>query len=529
MRKIMSQAKEAVLQSSKVYRIGVISNITLEPYFLPFVRLRFAERDVSVQLHVVRFENYLAETNVIADSDLVVIMLNWESQYPGWHDELVVQKYTSNDFCERVCLQCRNIYEVVKSNTNSPIVWFGYECDDNPIINICGAHSFPIDIIDAVNMKISAMLQGDDVHIDMRRLIARVGVDNAYDHKSKYRWNAPYTEQVISVVSDEIYKYYLILSGISKKCLVLDCDGVLWGGTLSEDGIEGVRLGNEGLGRSYQDFQRFLLALYYRGVILTVCSKNDKDDVMRVFREHSGMLLREEHIAYWSVNWDNKPNNICQIAESLNIGLDSMVFIDDSAFEVEAVRSLLPNVTAIYFERTNIYSQLSCFNLKSSIDIVQVHQRNVAYQTNLRRDELRKTSENFDGYLQELNMVVDVHIATLGEYARIAELSQRANQCTSGKRYTIAELIEQYSESDSRLYSVYLSDKFSDLGLVGAIGIQASVMKLFVLSCRAMGRNIEQKMLDVVLNSGVTQFEFTMTARNDKTYQLLEQCFRGRD
>ena len=110
----------------------------------------------------------------------------------------------------------------------------------------------------------------------------------AYDTKGKYRWNAPYSSNLIARISQEIHKQYLVGNEITAKCIVLDCDNVLWGGILSEVGIENIVLGANGLGREYQDFQKFMLSLFYHGVILTVCSKNDRADVMKVFREHNG-------------------------------------------------------------------------------------------------------------------------------------------------------------------------------------------------------------------------------------------------
>lgn len=151
---------------------------------------------------------------------------------------------------------------------------------------------------------------GDDVFVALKRLIEKNGISNLYNTKSKYRWNAPYSKELIEFMEYEVYKQYQIYLLQSKKCVVLDCDNVLWEGVLSEEGIEGIRLDASGLCREYQDFQRFLLSLYYRGVILTICSKNDEADVLRVFREHTGMLLREEHIACFQVNWSDKPTNI---------------------------------------------------------------------------------------------------------------------------------------------------------------------------------------------------------------------------
>lgn len=181
-------------------------------------------------------------------------------------------------------------------------------------------------LVDRVNTMVYSMIIESDVYIDLKRMIAKLGCDKVYENKGKYRWNVPYTKAMITCIAGEIYKQYMCQKGATKKCLVLDCDNVLWGGVLSEDGIEGIRLGSDS-GRSYRDFQIFVSSLYKCGVILTLCSKNDEKDVIRVFREHSGMVLREEQIACFKVNWRNKAENIIGISEELNIGLDSMVFV----------------------------------------------------------------------------------------------------------------------------------------------------------------------------------------------------------
>ncbi len=154
---------------------------------------------------------------------------------------------------------------------------------------------------------------------------------------------------------------------------------MLWGGVLSEDGIENIRLGNSGLGHEYQEFQRFVLSLYYRGVILAICSKNDLGDVLDVFSKHSGMILKEEYIACFQVNWENKLDNIRQIAIKLNIGTDCMVFVDDTSFERETIKSCLPEVTVIPYHRKTMYKAFSCFNLRENPDYAVVVKRNNTY------------------------------------------------------------------------------------------------------------------------------------------------------
>ena len=321
----------------------------------------------------------------------------------------------------------------------------------------------------------------------------------------------------------------MIATGNTKKCLVLDCDNVLWGGILSEDGIDGINISGSGLGRPFQDFQRYLLDLYYHGVILAVCSKNDESDVLHVFREHTGMLLKEEHIACFTCNWNNKPDNIKNISESLNIGLDSIVFVDDSAFEIESVKIMLPKVTAVLYKRDTIYDELSCFNLKRNTDLKIVNERTITYKTNTLRSELQKKASSYEDYISSLEMIIDIHKTAECELARVSELTQRTNKCTNGIRYTIDQIRAKISMVDYELYTVCLSDKFSDLGVVGVIGIKDCTVDLFSLSCRALGRRMEENMIKFALERNANKFRFCNTTKNEgidilfKEYGLIKE------
>ncbi len=379
--------------------------------------------------------------------------------------------------------------------------------------------------IDRINIILNECIEENDTYVDLKTIIAKLGMEQAFDNKGKYRWNTPYSRDLLQEVASEVHKQHLIRNGITKKCVVLDCDNVLWGGILSEDGIEGIQLGNSGLGRPYQDFGRFMLNLYYHGVIIAICSKNDKSDVLRVFREHDEVILKEEHIACFCVNWDNKADNIKAIAETLNIGLDSMVFIDDSDFEVQAVKALLPEVTAVKYERDNVYGQLSCFNLKSNIDIEKVQRRNLTYQTNELRRNLKLELSSFEEYLNALEMKVDIHKALPIELSRIAELTQRTNKCNNGRRYT-AQKIKTMIENGYALYSVFLSDKFSDLGLVGAIGIDGNTLDLFSLSCRALGRNVEEIMISFIREKNIKKSYYNLTAQNNELHFKINNLLK---
>lgn len=503
-------------------RITLLTNICFEPHWRTFIKERFSRLSYDTQINSILYEGYQDNIEDINFSDLIVVLLNFEMFYTDLLNEISSGKVTYEAIKDDCVDKCRNLYSYIRNHSKASVIWIGFEDYYCSYSNNYGALLSFEGVVDQINLELNDMLK-EDTFIDFKRLIASVGIRNAYDTKGKYRWNAPYSKELISLMADEIYKQYLITIGNTKKCLVLDCDNVLWGGVFSEDGIAGVQIGGSGLGRPFQDFQRYLLDLYYHGVILAVSSKNDSVDVLRVFREHTGMILKEEHIACFRCNWDNKPDNIRDISETLNIGTDSIVFVDDSTFEIKSVKALLPEVTAVLYNRDTIYDELSCFNLKRDVDPQVVRERTNTYKTNALRSELHKSSLSYEDYISSLKMVVDIHEAKIHELSRISDLTQRTNKCTNGRRYTLENLKEKLSLGNYKLYTVCLSDKFSDFGIVGAIGIENNCLDLFSLSCRALGRGIEDKMMLMVMEKGINNAAFIETGKNESLIDRMKQ------
>lgn len=498
--------------------ISIISNIIFEPSFHSIIKRYSIE--CKAKIHIIPFGEHTEveyQTQLVS-ADVIVVWLNLENLLPK-----LIHGISEQDLIKAVSL-CKKLYADLVSVFHVKILWFLFEDYAIPLSAVVGHvyHEF----VDKLNLALKDT-QGDQVlFIDLKHLIAEVGISNAYDSKSKYRWNAPYSKTLVETAVKEIHKQYLIEKGITKKCLVLDCDNVLWGGILSEDGVENLKLSGSGLGRVYQDFQRFVLSLYYHGVILAVCSKNDLPDVLRMFNEHSEMILKEKQIACFQVNWEDKPSNIQKIAEKLNIGLDSMVFVDDSPVEIEAVKAMLPEVTAILFKRDMEYASFSCFNLKNTVSIADIDKRNETYQTNGFREELKAKYTDYADYIAALDIKMDIHEAAPIEFSRISELTQRTNKCTNGRRYTIAEIKERITSATVKLYSVSVSDRFSDLGLVGAIEVEGDALTLFSLSCRALGREVEEKMIGFILDKyQIKKIEFESTGKNESVKTLLSESF----
>lgn len=505
-------------------QFAVISNISVEAFFIPFVQERFNKYGVE-KINFIPYEECWNKgyEKVLREADYILIWLNLEILLPDLHNGSGNKMICEMQFSDVETLSW-NIGKFVSSISNGMIIWITFEDYFLHLPMVTG--HVRTSVADVLNLKVKDALSDNIIFLDLKYLIAELGICNAFEVKNKYRWSFPYSKALTMTAVDEIEKLYFIENGLTKKCLVLDCDNVLWGGVLSEDGLEGIKLGNSGLGWEYQEFQRFVLSLYYRGVILAICSKNELSDVLSMFREHSGMILKEDHIACFQVNWENKVDNIIKIAECLNIGIDSMVFVDDSSYEIEAVKAMLPDVSVIKYHRKMMYEKFNCFCLKDKFDYNEISARNKTYRTNVKRYQLKNASMSYRDYLTALEMKIDIHKTKASEYARIAELTQRTNKCTNGVRVTVADIKTLEECSQFHLYTVTLSDKFSDLGIVGAFGIQESVLYLFSLSCRALGREVENRMiLFLKQHHQIAVINFQNTGRNESLKILLKRSF----
>lgn len=509
------------------FNIAVISNIAFEPYFQNYINKAFSGKNGFVSVSPIDLSEFLCndEIDAIHHADLIVVIPNLEAMYQDF-----IAHHSNNNSREEpiegAIIYFENIYSKIRLKTLAPIIWFGFEDYYTNLYYTTVCTLYLDGFADKINTLFSVADDAVFSFIDTKRLIAKIGIDSAYDLKNKYRWNSPYSKRMIECICAEISKQYAIYVGKTKKCLVLDCDNVLWGGIVSEDGIENIHLSGSGFGRMYRDFQLFVLELYRRGVILAICSKNDLKDVISIFHEHSEMVLKEENIACFAVNWNDKPGNIREISKSLNIGLDSIVFVDDSTEEIAAVKALLPEVTSIRFHRDMDYNQFSCFNLKNQFDISDVEKRNETYRTNKQREDLKIQYKCNEDYIKALRIKTEIHKVIPMEYSRVSELTQRTNKCTNGIRFTVWDIKESLKDERFELFSVYISDRFADLGLVGAFAIKDATLVLFSLSCRALGRSIESTMIEYIVSKwDIKKVKFYSTGKNDNIKNILEDTF----
>ncbi len=293
------------------------------------------------------------------------------------------------------------------------------------------------------------------------------------------------------------------VAGLSAKCLVLDLDGVLWGGVIGEDGMDGIALGGTPTGESFVAFQRYVRALPKRGIPLAVCSKNNDTDARQVFTDHPEMVLKIEDIAVFVANWEPKEENLRRIAGELNIGLDSLVFVDDNPAERERIRRALPEVRvpempadpALYISALD---DLMAFESLTLTD--EDRARAASYRENLERKQLETAAGSLDGFLASLAMEAELLPFTPANLPRITQLINKTNQFNlTTTRMTDAEVAAIAARSDCYTQSMRLRDRFGDNGLTGVlIGVMegdALRISSWLISCRVLGRRVEELML----------------------------------
>ena len=320
-----------------------------------------------------------------------------------------------------------------------------------------------------------------------------------------------------------------------KKCIVLDLDNTLWGGVLGEDGLDGIKIGGDYPGKAFAFFQEALLELEKSGIILTVCSKNNEADVLEAWERVPSMILRKEHFAACRINWQDKAANIREIAHELNIGLDSMVFLDDNPSERELVSQFLPEVAVPAFPEHPYELPLFFQSLVENyfqVYSVTEEDRNktTQYQANAARAEAQKQFTDYASFLRSLQIQVTVSEADEVTIPRIAQMTQKTNQFNlTTRRYQDSD-IRQFLQDGWRIWSVSVSDRFGDSGITGCALVHGTDIDSFLLSCRVLGKGIESVFLKTVLSllkkdgcQAVTA-HYVPTQKNAQVAEFYEKC-----
>lgn len=339
--------------------------------------------------------------------------------------------------------------------------------------------------------------------LDYDALVARHGRSSWHDDRKWLTVRLPMAAQNLNHVAQEWLRFLHPLAGKTAKALVVDLDNTLWGGVIGEDGMSGIKLGNDYPGAAFRELQRALLDLHQRGILLAICSKNNRDDAMEALQSHPGMLLKPSHFACMRINWTDKAQNLREIARELNIGVDALAFLDDNPIERQQVRSQLPEVHVLelphdpmqfaWILRQNpVFERLTL----SSED----QQRGAMYQAQREREQLEQNLTSREDFYRSLQQEAEIAPVTKASLTRVAQLTNKTNQFNlTTRRYTEQQILEMSASQGRDCFSIRVRDRFGDNGLVGVAITQnqgdVCEIDTFLLSCRVIGRTVETAFL----------------------------------
>jgi FkbH-like protein len=356
--------------------------------------------------------------------------------------------------------------------------------------------------------------------LDVNRIVRNMGERTIRDLRGLYAFDQPFTHTFIQRLAEEWMAYLRALLGRARKCIVVDLDNTLWGGVVGEVGVQGIALGTEYPGNAYRQFQQTLREFYDRGVILAINSRNNPEEVEQVFAQHPHMILRPEHFAAMMINWNDKAENIKAIANELNIGLDSMVFLDDDAANRALVREALPRVLVPEFSLAPEQYAATLLDLNAFHQLQMTEEdkeRGRMYAEERRRKEMQTASTSVEDYLARLNIELTVWLNDAANLPRLAQLTLKTNQFNlTTHRYTETD-IRQFLERDL-VFSADVRDAFGPYGItleaiVSTKDETTADLDTFLMSCRVMGRRVEQVFFHTIVRELHARRFTTLTAR----------------
>ena len=514
----ISEAYRLIKQADKVggaarkIKVVILRNFSAE-YLVPFVRAYFLRAGIDAEIVLGGFDTVqqdLFTPQVLEGADLVVLALDLTALAPDW----LLGGAAVAGLADRVI----GLASSALQSTSVPVVINTFI---RPIQSSLGLNSLAdSDSADAMIVDVNHALhqfsrenRGKIILVDWERLAVIAGAEETFDLRMGYIARSPFKPLFLSAYAYEIFKVCNVLRGGAKKCLVLDCDNTIWGGIVGELGVQHIQLDrNNYPGRAFYDFQRSVVRLANRGVMVALCSKNNEEDVLAVLDQHPDCLIKREHLVSWRVNWEGKETNIASMVRELNIGMDSVVFVDDNPTECTRVKDFLPDITVrMVPEKTYLLPSLldgeGLFNLLTLTE--EDKNRAKMYQAENMRQKSESKFASVEDFLASLELAAYIkHYSPedAGPLARVAQLSQKTNQFNlTTRRYSETEILDFAGRPDYMVLGMNVTDKFGDFGLTGVLIAQVdgkvARMDSFMLSCRILGRNLERQFVITALQN----------------------------
>jgi len=512
------------------YCVTVLSNIITNQFNEIFEYVLRSE-GINAAVTSGDYDNIVQDAIKYNKSDLVIIFWELANLIDGLQYKANLMDSESTEAL--ISKVCSEIDFTISNLENASLVVFNKF--SSIVFNHTNLRSNNFDVIcNKLNNYLEQRKGNNFVLIDIEKIFAKISVTRSVDFRYYYSSKALYTIEFYKSYSQFIAPIIKSVKGKAKKALIFDCDNTLWKGILGEDGAEKIEIsGKTKSGVVFEEVQNIALELSRKGVLIGLCSKNNPQDVDIILNEHPDMSIRNNNIGIKKVNWEDKATNLKAISTELNIGLDSLVFIDDSEFETGYIKDILPQVTVLKVP-TNLYEypQLIRSNHSLFFNVSQTREDDIKtemYLQQAKRAEGKNAFNDIESYLISLSLEVTVYQNVSDLIPRISQLTQKTNQFNlTTFRYTEADINSFITDGNTLVLAFDVKDKYGDSGITGVCIVNmeyenaSADIDSMLMSCRVIGRNIEiaffNFLINHLLNLGINELraKYIKTFKNEQ-------------
>lgn len=531
----------------KKIKIAILSSFTING-LEEAIRVKCAESDITCMTYICGYGQYNQDilnqsSNLYEFSpDITFMIIDTRTVLSDlFYTPYAMPANDRRNYIDKRVMDFTNLIWTFKKRTDSKLVFTNCSIPTYSPYGICEVKSeYGLrEMVYDFNARLSDAFRNDPqvFLFDFNSFVSKYGEVNVLDYRQMLVGDIKVSLSYIPHLAEELMGYVKANLGVNRKCVVLDLDNTLWGGIIGEDGFDRIELSLKPPGMAFMEFQRVLLALHQRGIILAINSRNSEDDALRVIREHPYMVLREDNFAAMKINWSDKISNMRAIAEELNIGLESIVYFDDDPINRELMSKTLPQILTVNLpDDPSLYaSTLMRINDFNTLAItVEDISRGQMYRQEQRRIGLKKYASSLEDYLRQLEIRVMMKKADDFTIPRIAQLTLKTNQFNLTTRRYQEEDIRTFAKDQTKLIGcAQTRDKFGDNGITGVYIVNRKdsgkewLIDTFLLSCRVLGRGIEDAMLRYIVGKAREEgavkvtAEYIPTKKNKPCEQLL--------
>jgi len=523
---------------SSSYGITVLSNI-IDHQIKEILEYLLRVEGINANVDIGDYDNIIQNSQKYKDSNAVIIFWELCNIIDGLQYKM---ELLNNDKFDEIIEKTKSEINLVLKNLDKTSLI---------LINKFTSLSFSSsnirknnldELADQLNHYLEHIIPSNIRLVELEKVIASVGVSDSLDYRYYYSSKALYTVDFFKAYVEYIKPFIMSANGKAKKALIFDCDNTLWKGILGEDGIANIEMSSRTKdGAIFAEIQALALALNKQGILIGLCSKNNPKDVDEVIKIHPDMQLRDEHITINKSNWLDKVSNLKDIAQELNIGLDSFVFVDDSSFEVNLIREQLPEVTVLQVPaKLYEYPKMLRTNMGLFYNLsytVEDSKKIEMYKHQVKRETVKNKFSDIEDYLASLDLKMTVYLNDESIIPRMSQMTQKTNQFNfTTKRYTEGDIRKILEDPNTNVYAFSVADKFGDSGVTGLCIInndhenQSAHIDTFLMSCRIIGRNIEYSFMDYIIGKakeakiGKVNAEYVKTQKNEQVRECYDKC-----